>query len=181
MTGRRLVAGVVVVADDFGVRALLLRRLGGSWYDLPGGDLEPGEMPMPGLRRWFAMSESIAPDIAHALDWHWMQRYPLMSGGVGFVYSAHVRGRNAEVLPSRDVAHPRALVWRELSQVRHWAPVCPPGVLQLLVAATAGTPLRHDPDPQPIPETEIWPGRLDGQVTTSSLAGPEVHDATAII
>jgi len=177
--GARKVAGVVLSYDQGGVRAILLRRcadvLTAPLFDLPGGDLLPGEMPVPGMRRLFAESDPSDQGYAGTLIWDWLRRYPIVpcegSIGVGFVLTARTVAHAAYRLISSDPAASRALVWCSLAKVRHWAPYCPDGLLALLIAATS--PRTDGRNEQPIHETFIWPVSRAGLVRSPAAIGSQ--------
>jgi hypothetical protein len=129
--GPRRVVGVVLNADDCGeVRSLLLCHAGEN-LALPGGELAPGERPVPGMCR--LLHGLGALDMQGQL-WRQLDRCALAGReggrfGVAFVLTARIAG-------DVDAITSPALFWASLAQVRHWAPRCPDATLPLLIAAT---------------------------------------------
>lgn len=168
--GPRRVVGVVLATDvSGGVRALLLNRSDGEIYELPGGELLPGERPVPGICRLLTEQRPADPGAVRRLTWQQLDRCVIASRdavgfGVAFVFTAR-----APISESHGLASDGdGLFWAPLSRVRHWAPLCPDAALPLLIAATT---LRHcHTGVEAIPEAYFFGPERDRRVATGVLS-----------
>lgn len=170
--GPRRVVGVVLATDiNGGVRALLLRNSDVGIYELPGGELLPGERPVPGICRLLTEQRPIDPGAVRRLTWQQLDRCVIASRdavgfGVAFVFTARAPMSESGVLATNCEGD--GLFWAPLSRVRHWAPRCPDAALPLLIAATT---LRHcHTGVEAIPEAYFIGPERDRRVATGVLS-----------
>jgi hypothetical protein len=173
----RFVAAIVLrVQQERGATALLLRRrVVRPGYDLPGGELLDGELPVPGLMRWLALSTPADSAFTRAVSWEWLQTCAVtLHGegpmGTGFVLLAKIDDAVAASVMTIDTKLPGALRWFALDDARHWLPHVPDAVMRLLVQALM-TVRAHRTGVLPIHQDALWeaPDGGGGDVRQESL------------
>jgi hypothetical protein len=170
VNSKRMVIGVILrrCPERYVSAVLLRRRWSSAHFDLPGGQLLPDEMPIPGLRRTLALSLSMQQSFFFGhLKWEWLETLAVTphgegSIGAGFALSAWIDESIARTIENEDTGGPGSVFWGEIRRAREWLPRLPAGAMLLLFDA-----LRQRAEQEkgcdkkahvlPVHEDDFWP------------------------